>query len=245
MNRTAAVALAVVAIVAGVAGALVGTPWNNKPSSTIGGNTATTNAADPTLSYVATGIPKSVAVYDEPDGPTKTTLKNPNEDGAPLTFLALEQRPGWVRVMLPIRPNGSEGWVKASDVRITTHNYRIKVELAAHRVIVTDHDKVFLDTPAAIGKSDTPTPGGTYYTKELIQPPNQNTVYGHYVYALSGFSDVIFNFDGGDGVIGIHGTNDPSVLGSDVSHGCIRISNEAIDKLAKTLPLGVPVDIVK
>ena len=245
MNRTAAVALAVVAIVAGVAGALVGTPWNNKSNSPIGVNTPTTNAVDPTLSYVATGIPKSVVVYDAPDGPTKTTLANPNEDGAPLTFLALEQRPGWVRVMLPIRPNGSEGWVKASDVRITTHNYRIKVELSAHRVIVTDHDKVFLDTTAAIGKSDTPTPGGTYYTKELIQPPNQNTVYGHYVYALSGFSDVLFNFDGGDGVIGIHGTNDPSVLGTDVSHGCIRISNEAIDKLAKTLPLGVPVDIVK
>jgi lipoprotein-anchoring transpeptidase ErfK/SrfK len=134
--------------------------------------------------------------------------------------------------------------VKASDVTLTSHNYKIRIELAAHRLIVTDHDKVIVDTPAGIGKADTPTPGGLYYTKELLQPPNPNTVYGHYAYGLSGFSNVLLKFAGGDGVIGIHGTNDPSGLGKDVSHGCIRVSNEAIDKMAKTLPLGVPVEIV-
>jgi lipoprotein-anchoring transpeptidase ErfK/SrfK len=246
MSRGAAIALAVVAIVAGLAGALVGTPWNDDaPGSTIGNAVVTTSPAqDPTLSIVATAIPKDVVVYDGPDGPQKTTLSNPNENGAPLTFLEREQRPGWVRVLLPIRPNGSEGWVKSSDVRLASHNYKIKVELAAHRLIVTDHDKVIVDTPAGIGKADTPTPGGLYYTKELLQPPNPNTVYGHYAYGLSGFSNVLTTFAGGDGVIGIHGTNDPSGLGKDVSHGCIRVSNEAIDKMAKTLPLGVPVEIV-
>src|SRR4051794_28469914 len=243
MSRGAAVALAVIAIVAGLAGALVGTPWNDKAGN-VGQAVATTSPSqDPTLSIVATGIGKSVVVYDAPDGPTKTTLSNPNENGAPLTFLEEEQRPGWVRVLLPIRPNGSEGWVKTRDVRLTSHNYKIKVELAAHRLVVTDHDKVLLDTPAGIGKTDTPTPGGLYYTKELLQPPNPNTVYGHYAYGLSGFSNVLTTFAGGDGVIGIHGTNDPAGLGKDVSHGCIRVSNDAIDLMAKTLPLGVPVEI--
>jgi lipoprotein-anchoring transpeptidase ErfK/SrfK len=45
-------------------------------------------------------------------------------------------------------------------------------------------------------------------------------------------------------VIGIHGTNDPSGLGKDVSHGCIRMSNTGINKLARILPLGVPVQTV-
>ena len=54
---------------------------------------------------------------------------------------------------------------------------------------------------------------------------------------------MLTSFAGGDGVIGIHGTNDPSTLGKDVSHGCIRMSNSGITKLAKILPLGVPVQI--
>ena len=60
---------------------------------------------------------------------------------------------------------------------------------------------------------------------------------------MSGYSEVLFEFAGGNGVVGIHGTNNPSLLGTDVSHGCIRMSNEGITRLADTLPLGVPVEI--
>jgi lipoprotein-anchoring transpeptidase ErfK/SrfK len=55
---------------------------------------------------------------------------------------------------------------------------------------------------------------------------------------------VLNEFGGGDGQIGIHGTNDPSSVGKDVSHGCIRMRNSAITTLAKMLPLGVPVQMV-
>jgi lipoprotein-anchoring transpeptidase ErfK/SrfK len=245
MNRTAAIGLAVVAIVAGVAGALVGTPWSDdgKTGSILQNETAT-QQNDATLSIVATAVGPSVTVYEDPDGPVKTTLPNPNENGAPLTFLERGQQRGWVKVLLPVRPNGAQGWVKVSDVRLTSHHYKIRVELAAHRLVVTDGLKTILDTPVGVGTTDTPTPGGLYYTKELLQPPDPNGAYGHFTYGLSGFSNVIFNFQGVDGVIGIHGTNDPSSIGKDVSHGCLRISNEAIDMLAAKLPLGVPVEIV-
>lgn len=63
------------------------------------------------------------------------------------------------------------------------------------------------------------------------------------MYGLSGFSNVLTEFNGGDGVIGIHGTNDPSSIGRDVSHGCIRMSNTGITTLAATLPLGTPVEV--
>jgi lipoprotein-anchoring transpeptidase ErfK/SrfK len=244
MSRSAAIALAVVAIVAGLLGALIGTPWNNTGSdgSVVKNDQAVVN--DATLSIVATAIPPDVTVYEQPNGKPKTKLSNPNENGAPLTFLEREQRPGWVRVLLPMRPNGSEGWVKTTDVRLTSHHYKIRVELGAHRLVVTDGAKTILDTPVGVGTTDTPTPGGLYYTKELLQPPDPNGAYGHYTYGLSGFSNVIFNFQGADGVIGIHGTNDPTSIGKDTTHGCLRISNEAIDMLAAKLPLGVPVEIV-
>src|SRR5262249_53882711 len=100
-----------------------------------------------------------------------------------------------------------------------------------------------IDTAIGVGTSDTPTPGGTYYLAELLQPPDPNGAYGPYAFGLNGFSDALTSFNGGEGVIGIHGTNDPSSIGRDVSHGCIRVSNDVIVEMAGMLPLGTPVDI--
>ena len=102
-----------------------------------------------------------------------------------------------------------------------------------------------LDEPVAVGTSDTPSPGGTYYLKELLRPSNPDGAYGVYAYGLSGYSNELTSFNCGDGVIGIHGTNDPSSIGTDVSHGCIRLTNEAITRMVDEigLPLGTPVEI--
>jgi lipoprotein-anchoring transpeptidase ErfK/SrfK len=96
-----------------------------------------------------------------------------------------------------------------------------------------------------VGRGQTPTPGGLYYIKELLRPPDPTTVYGPYAYGLSGFSNVLTSFAGGEGVVGIHGNNDPTVLGQDVSAGCIRMGNPEITRLVEQigLPLGVPVEI--
>ena len=244
MTRRAAIGLAIVAIVAGIAGAMLGTPWQNKSNQNgaVAGASAAP-ASDPTLSIVATANKPKVEVFASMGGVTQSTLPNPIQSGAPLTFLVLQQKDAWLNVLLPLRPNGSEGWIHRADVTLASHHYKIKVELAAHRLIVTNGNDTILDTPVGVGTKDTPTPGGLYYTKELFQPPDQNGPYGHFAYGLSGFSNVITSFAGGDGVIGIHGTNDPSSIGKDVSHGCLRISNDAIEMLAKRLPLGVPVEI--
>jgi len=243
MTRWAAIGLAIIAIVAGVAGAVLGTPWDNDTSTGVAGGSTTATTLDPTLSIVATANLPAVEVYNETLKQVTSTLPNPIESGAPLTFLVRDRHEDWLRVLLPLRPNGSEGWIKASQVTLASHRYKIKVELAAHRLIVTNGTKTILDTPVGVGTTDTPTPGGLYYTKELFQPPNQEGAYGHFAYGLSGFSNVITSFRGGDGVIGIHGTNNPSSVGKDVSHGCLRITNEAITLLARQLPLGVPVEI--
>lgn len=202
------------------------------------------NTADSSL--VASAVVASVNVYDAPNVPNATrTLKNPNTNGAPLVFLVDQAQAGWLRVLLPVRPNGSTGWIKATDVKLSRHNFRIEVRLTDFRILVTRGTQIILDAPIGVAMDNTPTPGGRYYTTELLKPPTDNTVYGAFAYGLSGFSEAFDTFNGGPGQLGIHGTNDPSSIGKKVSHGCVRLRNEDISKLAAILPLGVPVTIVK
>ncbi|HEV3400311.1 MAG TPA: L,D-transpeptidase, partial [Acidimicrobiales bacterium] len=193
-------------------------------------------------STVAEAVGAFVTVFHSPDGGEAVrTLPNPQRSGAPLVLLVLEQYDGWLHVLLPERPNGSTGWVRAEEVTVSEHTYSIVIELGAHQLTVFDGQQVVLNEVIAVGTANTPTPGGLYYIKELIQPTNAG--YGPYAYGLSGFSEVLGSFGGGDGALGIHGTDDPSSLGRDVSHGCIRMSNAGITTLAGMLPLGVPVQV--
>ena len=123
----------------------------------------TKTAANPYVSTVAESIIAKIGVYDQPDAPQPSrTLDNPQPSGAPLVFLVKQLGDPWVNVFLPVRPNGSSGWVKKSDVRLTQHDWRITVELTAHQITVYQGSNVFLQEPIAVGKQDTPTPGGVY-----------------------------------------------------------------------------------
>jgi len=200
----------------------------------------------PATAHPATSVAQALApVIDvfEPDGVSVLrSLDNPQPSGAPLMFVVVEQQPNWLKVLVPIRPNGTTGWVRRQDVSLTSHTYSIVVELGAHRITAFKGTEPFLSEPVGVGTSATPTPVGLSYTKELI-PESPGGPYGPYAFGLSAFSDVLTQFNGGEGVIGLHGTNEPSALGSDVSHGCIRMSNQGITALAETLPLGVPVEV--
>lgn len=230
------------------------------PGATTAGRPTTTTApadplaaalADPLVHVVAAVNVADIAVFDDPASPAPTRTL-PRFDPAyraaggqdvAQVLLVEETRTGWVKVLLPIRPNASRGWVRRNDVTLSTHRYRILVELARHRITVHEGTTVVLDAPIAVGTRDTPTPGGLFYLNVLLKPPDPNTVYGTYAYGLSGYSDTLTRFAGGDGVIGIHGTNDESVIGTDVSHGCIRMRNADIEVLVARLPLGTPVEV--
>jgi lipoprotein-anchoring transpeptidase ErfK/SrfK len=220
-------------------------------------------AAPDYLSYVATAksTVTQVAVYDSPGAaePSRKLdnpwLVDPQVPTSKVTqvFLVKEQRPNWVQVLLPVRPNGSTGWVKASDVKITSNPFAIKVSLGEHTITVTNGPQIIYTGKVAVGATDpplpdtgkpTPTPTGEYYLRVLLQAPDPNTVYGPFAYGLSSHSDTLDEFAGGDAEIGIHGNNDASVLGTNATHGCVRMDNAAITMLSKQLPLGTPVDIV-
>lgn len=209
---------------------------------------------DPSLNYVAESkVQGDNVILDEPDGTETITLSNPNVSGAPLVFLTVGDPyldPTWVEVYLPARPNGSTGWVPRDSVDLTTHDWRIQVDLSDFDLKVFKGDETFLDSTVAVASDNTPTPGGLYFTTVLIQPTNEkgdidpDTVYGNWAYGLSGYSEMLETFNGGDGQLGIHGTNQPELLGQKVSHGCIRMHNDDIDQLAPILPLGVPVEVI-
>jgi lipoprotein-anchoring transpeptidase ErfK/SrfK len=202
---------------------------------------------DPAVNVVAHAVAPSVPVFATiGDAHPWTTLANPLPSGAPLVFLVEgTAKGGWLRVLVPVRPNQAQGWVRASDVRLNRVDYRIVVSVGRHTLTLYRAGKVVMAEKAGIGTATTPTPGGVYYIKELIRPTDPKGAYGPFAYGLSGYSNVLNEFAGGDGEIGIHGTNDQGSLGRSVSHGCIRISNAAITRLADLLPLGVPVQIVR
>jgi lipoprotein-anchoring transpeptidase ErfK/SrfK len=204
--------------------------------------TRTVAAAKPNV--VAAAKYRTVAVYRSPTSKRPfLKLRNPNPDGAHLVFLVKQRGDGWEQVYLPTRPNGATGWVKDHAVALSLDPYRVSVSLGRHSLTVTKLGKVILRTAAGVGRSVLPTPKGTYFIAELLEQPDPSGAYGPYAFGLSAHSNVLQSFGGGPGQIGIHGTNEPGALGSDVSHGCVRISNASITRLARLLPLGTPVVI--
>jgi lipoprotein-anchoring transpeptidase ErfK/SrfK len=158
-------------------------------------------------------------------------------------LLVRARRGAWLRVLLPVRPNGSGGWIRADRVALRTDSYRVDVALRAHRLVVRRGGRVVLRTPIGVGRTGTPTPRGLAYVTSLLRQPDPHGLYGPWAFGLSVYSPVLTSFGGGPGQVGIHGTDAPAGIGRDVSHGCIRLPNAAIERLARMLPLGTPVRI--
>lgn len=224
---------------------VVDDPLLSESAPPVGPTIELTIAEAPRVTVVATAEVSEVSAYRDPDAdsPRLAALASPIPTGSPLVFQVLEQRDEWLRVLLPVRPNGSSGWVELDDVSLATTTYRIEIDTSDHRMVVWDDGEVLVDAIVAIGTGDTPTPLGDFYLTELLEPPDPNGPYGSFAYGLSGFSETLTEFRGGDGVIGLHGTNEPDSLGTDVSHGCVRIENDVIESLVPVLPLGTPVEI--
>jgi lipoprotein-anchoring transpeptidase ErfK/SrfK len=201
---------------------------------------------------VAEGVvTPAVPIYAHPaqDTPART-LPNPrpiNDDPrttVPLVMNVIREADGWIEVSLPVRPNGSTGWVRSQDVKVSGHNFHVDIDLGKFSLKVFEGNDVAHDARIGVAADNYPTPGGTDYVTELIKTSNPGGAYGPYAFGLSGYSDVLTTFAGGPGQLAIHGTNEPQRIGTKVSHGCIRVRNEDIVAMVNLgLPLGTPVTI--
>ncbi len=209
-----------------------------------------TEALDPDdlLGYIAT-----------PSGPPEVRV-GPGDDadsievdartgaGAPTTFAVVgdptTSTEAWIQVLLPTRPNGATAYVARSSVEVTKTPMAIYVDLAARTLRVEDGGDEVFTTTTAIGTDENPTPVGVSYVTELIDNIESDGAYGPYAFGLALHSDTLSEFGGGDGQVGIHGTNRPDLIGQAVSHGCVRLTNAGVETLVDLqLPLGVPVFI--
>jgi lipoprotein-anchoring transpeptidase ErfK/SrfK len=188
----------------------------------------------------------SVPVYHTPGASRAfVTYSRSNGYHQPRVFLVSQRKPGWEKVYLPQRPNGSAGWVRDSSVTLAYDRYRVVVSLGTHRIRVYKNGRLFISRKAGVGRSVSATPRGTYFLVMLLKQPHPRGLYGPYAFGTSAFSNTYYHFGGGPGEIGLHGTNYPQGLGTNVSHGCIRVSNATIRRLAQLLPLGTPVVITR
>ena len=148
----------------------------------------------------------------------------------------------WYRVRLPILPNNSTGWVPREAlgdlVSVNTHAYvdRAKLTLTLKR-----NGTTILRSIVGVGRSYWPTPRGEFYIREKLTYFESPT-YGPIAFGTSAHSNRLTDWPGG-GVVGIHGTDQPELLPGHISHGCIRMRNADILKLARLMKIGTPLTI--
>jgi lipoprotein-anchoring transpeptidase ErfK/SrfK len=152
-------------------------------------------------------------------------------------------RARWVQLSLPGRPNGGRGWVPRAAVELHRAQRRIVVLRGARRLQVRriSDGRLLLSAPVAVGMPGAETPlGRNYYVSARFVP--RNAFFGSYALETSAYSR-LSDWPGG-GVVGIHGTDRPRLIGQAVSHGCIRMFNRDVDRLRRLAPLGTPIDIL-
>ena len=148
----------------------------------------------------------------------------------------------WVRVRLPILPNNSTGWVPRRTLgswrTVRTHLLvdRRRLTLTLYRA-----GKPVFWARVGVGQPQSPTPAGQFYVRNLLYGFDA-PVYGPVAFGTSARSPVLTDWPGG-GFIGIHGTNEPGLLPGRVSHGCVRLRNADMVRLARLLPVGTPMTV--
>jgi hypothetical protein len=119
----------------------------------------------------------------------------------------------------------------------------VVVDVDARRVLVYRAGRVLRRYRAIVGSPATPTPRGDTFVEENISL-GRDLVGAPFALALSARSSVLQEFAGGPGQVALHGLgNVGGELGTAVSHGCVRLADDAITWLAARLDPGVPVTV--
>jgi hypothetical protein len=167
------------------------------------------------------------------------------EDGFPEVYLVLaswQDRSGrvWLEVRIPMRPNGQRGWVRERALgdlhRVST---RLVVDRSSRQATLYREGRKIWSEPVGVGAPATPTPAGSFWIREKFKTGDPSGPFGPAALGTSAYS-VLSDWPGG-GVVGIHGTDQPSLIPGRPSHGCIRVKNGPLRELFHRLPIGTPV----
>lgn len=151
----------------------------------------------------------------------------------------------WFLLQLPGRPNGLKGWIPARAAKKVPTTWFIRVDLSNRSMAVWKGARLMKRLLVVVGAPSTPTPRGHFYIEDRVKI-GQAWARGGWALATSAFSDVLKRFEGGQGQIAIHtkgSLGDP--MGTAASHGCVRVPNHIANWLARVIPAGTPLDIVR
>lgn len=110
--------------------------------------------------------------------------------------------------------------------------YNIVVDLTSKQLILKRGQQTLKRYPIAVGKSETPTPTGSWKIIQKTEDPG------------GAFGTRWMRLNVPWGGYGIHGTDVPESIGNAASHGCIRMLNEDVEVLYSIVPLGTAVTII-
>ncbi len=197
-----------------------------------------------------TAVIQRVAALREPrtGSPKVATLSTRTAEGTDAVVLALEEREDesglpWVRVRLPVLPHDATGWVPRQALGpYKTIRTRLVLDRTRLRANLVRRGKIVFRAPIGIGKVKWPTPRGNFFVRNKLTNFD-NPFYGPVAFGTSARSSVLTDWPGG-GFVGIHGTNRPNLLPGRVSHGCVRLRNRDIVRLAQLMPVGTPIQIL-
>jgi len=149
----------------------------------------------------------------------------------------------WLRVRLPQRPNGATGWIAADGAVPAVAHWAVAIDRSRRRASVYRDGRRVRSFRVVVGRPSMPTPLGRFFVAERVRQA-RGSILGPWVLATSAYSRVLQEFDGGPGQIGLHGlANVGGVLGTAVSHGCIRLGAGVMRWLAARIGPGFPVTI--
>lgn len=184
----------------------------------------------------------AIRVRPSPHAAKITSLRFETPDGEAIqSYLLLREKwthsGAWVELRVPMRPNGHVGWVQRWALGSFNHtNMQIVVNRSAETLRLYRAGRQIFEAPVGVGKPSTPTPPGHFWLTEAF--PSSDAFYGPWAF---GTSDYAHDTDFPDGsIVGLHGTNDPSLIPGDPSHGCIRLIDSDIVRLESLVSIGVP-----
>jgi lipoprotein-anchoring transpeptidase ErfK/SrfK len=168
-------------------------------------------------------------------------------DFRPQEMLAVRKATGsdgmvWYRVSVPMRPNGTYGWIPANTVSLRPTHSQIVVNIRTRTIDIYRFGKHKWHGKVAVGAPGRETPIGHYFVAARFVP-YRDPFLGVFAVETTAYSKLT-EWPGG-GVVGIHGTDLPQLLGQAVSHGCVRVSNTTARHLRTLTPLGTPIWIKK
>ncbi len=192
---------------------------------------------------------RSVSVRASPaaDSPEVALLATRTAEQTPNIVLTLGRSTDargrvWTRVRLPVLPNNTTGWVPRSALGgLSVVRTRLVVDLERLSATLFRAGKRIFSAPIGVGAPQWPTPRGEFYIRNRLASYS-SPFYGPVAFGTSARSEVLTDWPAG-GYVGIHGTNQPELLPGRVSHGCIRMRNGDILRLARLLPVGTPLTI--